>query len=199
MRDIKIILICMLVAMVPWACSHDDDDSARNIFYSEAKSVNKLVLAQMRVSKMATVDDLSLDEAEGMRQTVAALTDALKIGSRKAAYSYNTYLRAYIDMSSLSPDDVEVDEAARTVTLRLPPVMTEFQGRDASIREEHYRVTGLRSGIDAHERAAIKEQMNTALKHEVEERSAFRERLPPRPVARPMRISARCSGPTVGR
>ncbi|MDE6338440.1 MAG: hypothetical protein K2K97_01470, partial [Muribaculaceae bacterium] len=42
---------------------------------------------------------------------------------------------------------------------------------------DHYRVTGLRSEIDAKERAEIKEQMNTHLKQEVEEKSEFRSRL----------------------
>lgn len=45
------------------------------------------------------------------------------------------------------------------------------------IREDHYRVTGMRSDIDARERAVIKEQMNTVLKAEVEEKPEFRNRL----------------------
>ena len=59
----------------------------------------------------------------------------------------------------------------------MPEISTEFAGRDVWIREEQYRVTGLRSNINADERARVKEAMNEALKKEVEERSSFRDRL----------------------
>ena len=146
-------------------------------YLSEVKSVNKLVLAQMTISKMATIDDIDLSKADGMKQMAAGLMDAVKVGNRKAAYSYDTYLKAYVDLSSLTPDDLKVDDATKTITLTLPPVQTEFAGRDMEIREDHYRVSGLRSEIDAKERAEIKEKMNTALKQEVEEKSEFRSRL----------------------
>lgn len=147
------------------------------MLFSEVKSVDKLILARMTVSKMATIDDIPLSEAEGLKQTSAALLDALKLGKRKAAYSYDTYLRAYIDLSNLTPDDVKVDESTKTITLSLPPVTTEYLGRNMEIREDHYRVTGLRSEIDVDERAALKEQMNTVLKNEVKNKPMFRNKL----------------------
>jgi len=152
------------------------EEESRN-YYAEVKSVNKLVLAQMTISKMATIDDLKLEEAHGLKQAAGALIDALKIGDRKAAYAYDTYLRASIDLSALAPEDVRVDDKAKTITLNLPAVTTEYLGRDLGIREIHYRVTGLRSQIDAEERAAVKEKMNTMLKQEVEGRPFFREKL----------------------
>lgn len=161
--------------MVLAACVRQPEET--HDFYSEVRSVDRLVLAQMTISKMATVDDLRLEDARGPRQTAEAVLDAMKIGKRKAAYSYDTYLRAYIDLSRLQPGDVVTDDVARTVTLTLPAVQTEFAGRDASIREDHYRVTGLRSAIDARERADIKERMNAPLRREVETRPVFRDRL----------------------
>lgn len=152
-------------------------ETAQRNYLSEVKSVNKLVLAQMTISKMATIDDIDLAKADGMKQMAAGLIDAVKVGNRKAAYSYDTYLKAYVDLSGLTPDDIKVDDATKTITLTLPPVQTEFAGRDMEIREDHYRVSGLRSEIDAKERAEIKEKMNTALKQEVEEKSEFRSRL----------------------
>lgn len=146
-------------------------------YVDELRSVNKLVLAQMTVSKMATIDDLPLDDARGIKQTAAAMLDIIKIGNRKAAYSYDTYLRAYVDMSQLSPDDVRIDHDARTVSITLPPIETEFEGRDITVKEDHYRVTGLRSNIDQYERAEMKEMMNTSLKNEVESNPEFRRRL----------------------
>ena len=151
-------------------------DTGRDLL-SEVKSVNKLVLAQMAISKIATIDDIDLSKAEGLKQTTAALLDAIKLGNRKAAYSYNTYLRASIDLSTMTDSDIKVNESTKTITITLPPVQTEFIGRDMEIKEDHYRVTGLRSQINAKERADLKEQMNAMLKHEVEVKPEFRDRL----------------------
>jgi len=63
------------------------------------------------------------------------------------------------------------------MTIRLPEPEVMLAGRDAWIREDHYRVTGLRSDIGPAERAALKEKMNTALRAEVEESDEFRRPL----------------------
>ncbi len=157
------------------ACSGEDDKA--NILYADLKAVNKIQLAGMSVSKMASIDDLDIEKAKGMQQTGAALLDAIKIGKRKAAYSYETYLRAYVDMSGFTPDDIYIDEDAKTITIVLPPIMTEYEGRDVTFREDHYRVTGLRSEIKPGERAILKERMNEALKKEVESNPAFRNKI----------------------
>lgn len=178
MKFLHTIYITLLAAAA--ACnlsSCSGDERRERLYYSEIKSVNKLVLARMTVSKMATIDDLKLEDAVGPKQTAAALIDAIKLGDRKAAYSYDTYLRAYIDLSGLSPDDIRVDESDKSITLTLPSVTTEYLGRDMEIREDHYRVTGLRSAIDADERARLKEQMNSVLKEEVERKPMFRDKL----------------------
>lgn len=162
-------------------CAHKEADTEVDdrpgAYYSRVKSVNKLVLGQMAVSKMATLNDITLSEAKGLRETTAALLDAVKIGDRKAAYSYSTYLRAYIHLSGLRPEDVRVDETAKRIDLTLPDVTVEIQGRDVEIREDHYRVSGLRSNVNAPERAKLKEKMNTALKAEMEKRPEFKEQL----------------------
>lgn len=162
--------MCCLAA----ACRKEDDSMK---LYTEVRSVNKLVLAQMTVTQMAAVDDVSLEDAKGMKQTIAALTDAMKIGSRKAAYSYSTYLRAYMDMSEFQPSDITIVRRHKTIILNLPDVKTEFAGRDMEIKEEHYRVSGLRSEISASERAAMKEKMNTQLKEKVSTNPDFKEKL----------------------
>ncbi|WP_369599276.1 DUF4230 domain-containing protein [Duncaniella muris] len=102
---------------------------------------------------------------------------AIKPGSRKAAYSYDTYLRAYIDLEKLTPADISLSADGKSMQLTLPAIEIEFTGRDAEIREEHYRVTGLRSEINADERAALKEEMNRLLKEEVRQNPAFTSRL----------------------
>lgn len=174
---LHIIKTAAFVAAIAVMTGCNDRAERQRTLCSDLRSVNKLVLAQMSVSKMATIDDLKPSEAQGMKQTAAALMDAVKIGDRKAAYSYRTYMRAYVDLSELGPDDVEVDPEEHVITVRLPEIRTEYAGRDAAITEEHYRVTGLRSNVNAGERAEVKERMNTALKQEVEQNPAFRRML----------------------
>lgn len=169
---IKRIILPAVCALMLGACAKTPDRS--ETFYTELRSVDKLVLASMTITKMATIDDMTLAEAKGLKQTADALLSAVKIGDRVAAYSYDTYLRAYVDMSALTPEDITVDEQAHRVTINLPAVKTEFAGRDMGMREDHYRITGLRSDIDARERAEIKERMNRHLKEEVEQKDTFR-------------------------
>lgn len=169
-------ILLALLAVVAAGC-RKEEKTPDHSFYSDIKSVNKLVLAQMSVSKMSYLEDLKLEDAKGLKQTVEALGDAVKIGSRKAAYSYNTYLRAFLDMTELTPEDVTIDEKSKTIRLTLPEIKVEIQGRDPGLKEEHYRVSGLRSPINARERAEIKEKMNTAVKEEINKNPEFRNNL----------------------
>lgn len=175
MKFNRFLFVLFLTAVLFTGCSQNDDTSGT--LYSELKSVNKLILARMSISKMATIDDIDLDKAKGLKQTSAALLDALKIGDRKAAYSYDTYLRAYIDMMEFQPEDIVVNDDDKTISITLPEIRTEFAGRDAAIREEHYRVTGLRSAVNPRERAEMKEEMNMALKKEVESNPVYKEKI----------------------
>lgn len=174
--SLTLILLSALLATTFTGCREKPSDEDRT-YYSELRAVKKLVTGRMTISKMATIDDIRLDEAQGLRQTASALLAAIKPGSRKAAYSYNTYLRAYIDMDRLTPDDIRLSTDGKTLEIDLPPVEIEFAGRDAEICEEHYRVTGLRSNINADERARLKEEMNTLLKEEVRRNPAIASRL----------------------
>ncbi|MDE7413231.1 MAG: DUF4230 domain-containing protein [Muribaculaceae bacterium] len=174
----------LILSLMGGGCEKRSGDEARAEdvapvpdYYSLIRSADKLILSEMTINKMATVEDLGLNQAKGSKQTMDAILNLFKIGTRKGAYSYNTYLRAYIDLSELTPGDVEVDTAARLIRVSLPEIRTEFAGRDVEVREDHYRVTGLRTNIGADERARVKEAMNEALRKEVEERAGFRDRL----------------------
>lgn len=162
------------------ACGHADkqmEEPEPTDYYSLVRSADKLILAEMTINKIATIEDLKLSEAKGGKQTWEALLNKVKIGNRKAAYSYNTYLRAYMDMAEFAPSDIEVDTASKVMKIRLPEIHTEFAGRDVEVTEAHYRVTGMRSDIRPEERARVKEAINESLRKEVEERSGFRERV----------------------
>jgi len=167
----KSLILPVAILMVLCGCKKENPET---VYYNKIHSVDKIVFAGMTITKMATIDDIKLDKAKGIKQKADAILSAIKIGQRKAAYSYDTYMRAYIDLSTLTPKDIVVDENAKTVTVELPPVQTEFAGRDLGLREDHYRVTGLRSNINAKERAEIKERMNAHLKEEVENNETFK-------------------------
>lgn len=170
-------LFTISLVLLLCSCSHSDNTNDAALYVTQVKSVQKLVLAQMTISKMATIDDIKLEDAQGMKQVASALLANIKIGNRKGAYSYDTYLRAYIDLSDFSEDDVEISDDGNTITIYLPDVQTEFAGRDVTIRELHYRVTGLRSNIRTDERAKIKEMMNQSLIDEVQNKSTFTDDL----------------------
>lgn len=144
---------------------------------SEIRNVGKLTLAEMAIGKTGTIDDLTMGDAKGMGEKARALLNKFKIGSRKGAYAYSTYMRAYIDLTDLSEADFRVDSGLRSVYVILPPIRTEFAGRDINMEELHYRVTGLRTNINAEERARLKEAMNSELKSEVENNPEFKRQL----------------------
>lgn len=169
MNKLKIFLPLLVVLMCFSACSNEKaEEASRGIdLYSSLQDVGRLDLARMSIGKVGTVADPSFRNATGFAAKAEALVDKMKVGQRIAVYSYDTYLRASIDLTALSPDDLKVDEDAHTVSLRLPPVKVDYEGRDITLREEHYRVSGLRSDVSPAERARLKEQMNREVKKEI--------------------------------
>lgn len=172
-----ILILWSAVPILFSSCANNNDRERQRDYVSEFRSVDKLTLAEMTVTKMGSIDDLRPDDASGIGETVKAWLNSLKIGSRKGAWSYSTYMRAYVDMSKLKPEDMEVSQQDKVMRITMPEIEVEFIGRDVSFKEEHYRVTGLRSNISAADRARLKEEMNKLLKHEVEERPQFRKKL----------------------
>lgn len=138
-----------------------DSNAVRTELYQELKSVDKLVFATLSVTKTAKLED----------------SEWYKVGKRIAVYSYDSYLRAYIDMSDLRPEDIELNEEDNTVYILLPPIRTEVTGRDMTMNLEYENIGLLRSEIDSKERAAMKEQANRSFVTEVEKNPTFREHL----------------------
>lgn len=137
---------------------------------SELRRVNRLSLAEMSINKVGTISDSG---ATGF----ASLLNMLKVGDRIGVYSYHTYLEAYMDLDALDAADLEVYQDRRLVKLRLPAIQVRLSGRDATVTEEHYRVTGMRSTISPVERAQLKELMNTTLRQELKSTDEYGERL----------------------
>lgn len=167
----SVILIGFLLFM---SCGKNEEQMQ---VYSEFKDVRQLVLAEMTINKIGTINDMTWEKAKGFSQHVGAFVNTFKPGARIGVYSYNTYLQAYMDLGELKNEDVEVDQQRKFVKIILPPVRTRYIGRDMGIKEEHLRVTGLRSSITPQERAQVKEVMNEALKAEINNNSELGRRV----------------------
>lgn len=129
--------------------------------YQEIKSGDKMVFASMAITKTARMES----------------ADWYTIGKRIAVYSYDSYMRAYIDLSAMQMDDIVYDEDTKTVRVTLPPVRTEIAGRDMEMRKEYENIGPLRSNLDSKERAEIKEKANASFKKEVEDNPEFKRQL----------------------
>lgn len=164
MKSFKYIPHILLSALLLWGCKEQPQpetvDPAAEI-YQELKSVNKLVFASMAITKTARMED----------------SEWYKIGKRIAVYSYDSYMRAYIDLSELAPGDITVDSSTGTAHVVLPAIRTEVAGRDMELRREYENIGLLRSEVDSKERAAMKELANRSFRAEVAGNPRFRAEL----------------------
>lgn len=178
--------LVMSVLLIAWGCRSESEDAespGQEVdMVSVVRDVGRLQLARMSIGKVGTIKDPSFRKSEGLMGKAEALVDKMKVGERIAVYSYDSYIGAYIDLSKLSDDDIKVDPEKRIVNIRLPKVEVATEGRDITLREEHYRVSGMRSDISPSERAALKEQMSREVKREIAADDGLRERL--REIAR---------------
>lgn len=163
MTDKKFLLI-ILLASIFWGCSHDtsSEDAERvairarhSDIYRELTGSNRLVLATMSVTKTITTDDSKL------------------WGKKIGVYSYDTHLRATINLNKLTPDDLIFDDDNKTVTVNLPPIDIDLSGRDMTLREEYTNIGLLRTRFDSKERAEAKEIANKDMKKELKSDSSF--------------------------
>lgn len=153
----KILTLILFYIFILTGCSHPDHTE----LYQELKASDKLVFATMSITKTARLED----------------SEWYKVGKRIAAYSYDTYLQAYIDMSELQAEDIVFDEKNRTVRVTLPRMKVEPTGRDMQMRKVYENIGVFRSEITAKERAAMKEQANKSLKKELQEDGTFKRQL----------------------
>lgn len=88
----KQLFICILSLLILGSCAKTDNTD----LYQEIKSVDKMVFASMAITKTAKMES----------------SDWYTIGKRIAVYSYDSYMRAYIDLSALQVDDLVFDDDA---------------------------------------------------------------------------------------
>lgn len=150
-------LLCGLMVCLFSACSK----SGNTDLYQEIKSVDKMVFATMSITKTAKFDS----------------SDWYTKGKRIAVYSYDSYMRAYVDLSALQMEDLVFDDEAKTVKVTLPPVVTEIMGRDMEMKKVYDNIEFFRDPLDSKERAEIKEKANASFKQEIAENPMFKEQL----------------------
>ena len=150
----------LLAIPILFACSKSPAPDHTDL-YEEIRQVNQMEFASLAVTKTIKTER----------------TDWYKVGKRIAVYSYDTYLKAFIDMTLLAPEDLEFDEENKTVRVSLPPIQIEIAGRDMQMRKEYENVGMFRTEITAQERAQMKEKANAELKKELEGNPEYRLRL----------------------
>ncbi|MDE7349827.1 MAG: DUF4230 domain-containing protein [Muribaculaceae bacterium] len=150
----------LLIIPVLFACSKKESPDHTQL-YEEIRQVNRMEFASLAVTKTVKTER----------------TDWYKVGKRIGVYSYDTYLKAFIDMNLLAPDDIEFDEENKTVRVTLPPVQIEIAGRDMQMKKEYENVGMFRTDITPQERAKMKDMANAELKKELEGNPEYKQRL----------------------
>lgn len=158
MKKMKLIA-AFLALIISSGCDKAPIDHSAE--YMQIKSANKVVFAQMAITKTA--------RKESSRWYT--------LGKRVAVYSYDSYLQAYIDLSELRPEDLTFDDDAHTVSVVLPSVRIETAGRDMELKREYENIGLMRADLDSKERAEMKEKANDSFRREVIENSEFRSKL----------------------
>lgn len=144
----KLLIGYLLVSVLAMMSSCTKSDN--NGLYQEIKSVDKMVFAKMSITKTVVNNQENL------------------FGRRIAGYSYDTYARAYIDLSSFQVEDLVFDDKKKTVKVILPPVKAELIGRDCEMREAYKNITGWRWDLDEKEINSLKEEGNKSMRDEWE-------------------------------
>lgn len=135
--------------------------SSMHNFYEEWRKTEKLELASMTVKKTVTTER----------------TAWYKVGKRVGAYSFDVYLKAYIDMEKLRPEDIIIDEEQKTIKVKLPEPEVEIAGRSSDLQTEYEDIGVFRSRPDSRERAALKDKAFADFEREFNGNSEYRRLL----------------------
>ncbi len=136
--------VLLLTALMLSGCADrvPEDTTQREI--EAISQMRELSLVEYRVRKIVKADD------EG---------EWYKIGDRKILLSCTAYLKAGIDLSGFSAENVDINRLDGSVTVTVPHAKLLSLDMPASeIREEYDHVTMLRHSFSAEERNALLRQ-----------------------------------------
>ena len=120
------------------------------------------------IRKLSELSELGTVEYT-VKKIISADDDVwYKYGDRKILYSSVAYLKAGIDMSGFSEDDVVIDKLNNSISVTFPKArLLSFNMPLDRIRLEYSRITGLRSDFSTQERLALKQQGELAIREDV--------------------------------
>ena len=159
MTKIRVFSILLAIPFL-FACSKQQASDHTQL-YEEIRHVNKMEFASMAVTKTVKTER----------------SDWYKVGKRIAVYSFDTYLKAYIDLYEFEPEDMVFDEENKTVKVTIPPVKIEVAGRDMEMKKEYENVGMFRTEIDSKERAKMKEKASADLRKELDGNPEYKQKL----------------------
>ena len=145
------LLLCILAGVQ--GCSHPDGDEEVRQEIESIMTMKELGLVEYRVRKIIKADDQG---------------EWYKIGDRKILLSCTAYLKAGIDLSKVSAEDIVADRSTGKVTVTLPHAQLLSLDIPASeIRQEYDQVTLLRSSFSVQERNALLRQGERQIRQSV--------------------------------
>ena len=143
----------LLAILVAPGCSHQREEKALRQEILSLSSMKQLGLVEYKVRKIIKADDQG---------------EWYKIGDRKILLSCTAYLKAGIDLSSFSAEDISVDRAAGKVTVTLPhATLLSLDIPASEIRQEFDQVSLLRSDFSAQERNELLRQGERQIRRSV--------------------------------
>ncbi|MBQ3882322.1 MAG: DUF4230 domain-containing protein [Bacteroidales bacterium] len=150
---IKAVFTLVLPAMLLLGCSRKSAKDTPADGLEAITSVKELGLVEYRVRKIVKADD------EG---------EWYKIGDRKILFSCTAYLKAGVDMSSFTVDDIVMDRSNGKVSITVPHAsLLTINIPSSEVRLEYDQVTLLRSSFSAQERNLILRQGEKSIRDSV--------------------------------
>lgn len=145
------LLLCILAGVQ--GCSRPDGDEEVRQEIESIMTMKELGLVEYRVRKIIKADDQG---------------EWYKIGDRKILLSCTAYLKAGIDLSKVSAEDIVADRSTGKVTVTLPHAQLLSLDIPASeIRQEYDQVTLLRWSFSVQERNALLRQGERQIRQSV--------------------------------
>ena len=119
------LLLCILAGVQ--GCSHPDGDEEVRQEIESIMTMKELGLVEYRVRKIIKADDQG---------------EWYKIGDRKILLSCTAYLKAGIDLSKVSAEDIVADRSTGKVTVTLSPAV-DFADLDGNLLISNDRFLGV--------------------------------------------------------
>lgn len=142
--DTALLCILLSAALMVAGCSCKPKEDPVRQQIEAISSMKEIGLVEYRVRKIIKADDQG---------------EWYKIGDRMILLSCTAYLKAGIDLSEFSPDDVEADRKKGMVTVTLPHArLLSIDIPPSEIRQEWDQVTLLRWPFSAKERNELLRQ-----------------------------------------